>query len=137
MPFIYVAASKGLADWGASVGLTKHIYKLGVAEESAEAAIGQLNLEGHAGQRDWKLVKKQPVDDLSEAEALSRLARKERLVDPTLYPGIRGAGGIFKVKPTNAENHFIVQQSLGTGELKPPKIRAAEIATYLINNAKA
>jgi hypothetical protein len=136
MPFIYVAASKGLADWGASVGLTKHIYKVGVAEDSAEAAIGALNLEGHAGQRDWKLLKKQPAEDLSEAEALERLARKERLVDPTLYPGIRGAGGIFKVKPTNVENHLIVQQSLGTGELKPPKIRPPEIAAYLITNAK-
>jgi hypothetical protein len=137
MPFIYVAASKGLADWGASVGLTKHVYKVGVVEESAEAAVGQLNLEGHAGQHDWKLVKKLAVDDLTEEEALARLARKERLVDPSLYPGIKGAGGIFKVKPANAENHFIVQQSLGSGEIKPPKIRPAEIATYLINNAKA
>ena len=136
MPFIYVAASKGLADWGASVGLTKHIYKLGVADESAEATVGQLNLEGHAGQRDWKLLKKLAVEDLTEAQAVERLARKERLVDPTLYPGIRGAGGIFKVKPTNVENHLIVQQSLGTGELKPPKVRPPEIAGYLINNAK-
>ena len=55
----------------------------------------------------------------------------------SLVPPKSFAGGIFKAKPTNAENHFIVQQSLGTGELKPPKIRAAEIATYLINNAKA
>jgi hypothetical protein len=136
MPFLYVAVSKGLADWGASVGLTKHVYKLGVAEETDEAAIESLNQRHEAGQGDWKLLKKEKIDGLTETAALDRLARREKLVDPGLYPGIRGAAGIFKVKPTNVENHLIVQQSLGTGELKSTKIRPAEIAADLIHNAQ-
>ncbi len=137
MPFLYVAASKALADWGASVGLTKHIYKLGLAEETAEAAVEALNRDREAGQGDWKLLKKEKVEGLGEQAALERLGRKEKIVDPTLYPGIRGAAGIFKVKPVNVENHLIVQQSLGTGEMKTPKIRPAEIAAYLIHNARS
>jgi len=32
MMVLYIATSKNLAGWAADVGLTKHVYKLGVAE---------------------------------------------------------------------------------------------------------
>src|SRR5690606_3187984 len=94
MPVVYVATSKGLSGWGADVGLSKHIYKLGLAEESAEAAVKELNESAHAGESDWRLLRKEAVDAADEAALIERVARKEKLVDPKYYPKIKGAPGI-------------------------------------------
>ena len=114
MPQLYVASSKELGKWGADVGISKHLYKVGIAEERAEDAVDALNESRHAGQSDWKLVKKQTIDALSEETALERIQRKEKLVDANYYPRIRGASGIFRVKPVNVENHILVAQYLIT-----------------------
>ncbi|MNC87455.1 hypothetical protein D3C83_31830 [compost metagenome] len=135
MAEIYVAKSKGLEGWGADVGLTKHVYKVGVAAESAEAAVEELNANAVAGHADWKLVKKQEVEGVAEADALARLAKKQRLVDPTYYPGIKGAAGIFKVKPADVEQALLMNQALAGGEMKIVKANAPVIADYLIRNA--
>jgi len=137
MPEIYVAKSKGLEKWGADVGLTKHVYKVGVAAESADAAVEELNAKAVAGHSDWKLVKKQEVAALEEADALARLAKKQRAVDPTYYPGIKGARGIFKVKPADVEQSSLMGQALAGGEMKLVKVNAPVIADYLIRNAVA
>src|SRR5919112_3545413 len=108
MPTLYVATSKELGKWGADVGISKHLYKLGVAEGSADAAVDALNEAAYGGQSDWKLIKKQEVESLSEAAALGRVERKEKLVDPAYYPRLRGTSGIFRVKPVNVENHILV-----------------------------
>ena len=49
MPVIFVAKSAGQQDWANSVGLTKHVYKLGLTDDSAEDAVERLNAERHAG----------------------------------------------------------------------------------------
>lgn len=141
MPVIYVAKSKGLETWGADVGLTKHVYKLGVAPDSAEAAVAALNETGLAGHRDWKLVKKKEIDAgdaaAAEAEALGRLARRAQLVDPNYYPGLKGAAGIVKVRPADIERSVLVAQATSGEVMKAVKINAASIADYLIKNALA
>ncbi|MCW5774259.1 MAG: hypothetical protein KIT16_21630 [Rhodospirillaceae bacterium] len=137
MPVIYVAKSKGLESWGADVGLTKHVYKVGVAEESAEAAVAQLNETGLAGHRDWKLVKKKDVEEGDEAEVLARLAKRAQLVDANYYPGLKGAGGIIKVRPADIERSVLVAQATSGEVMKAVKINAASIADYLIRNALA
>ena len=134
MTVIFVARSANASKWGASVGLTKHIYKVGVTEGTAEAAVKALNDSAHAGESDWKLVKKEEADT-DEAAMLARLGQKEKMVDPTLYPKIKGATGIFKVKPVNVENHFFVKQALADMETKDIKIKHPEFADYLIHNA--
>ena len=137
MPVVFVAKSKGLEKWGADHGLTKHVYKLGLAEDSAEAAIERLIANAVAGHADWKLVKKQEVEATDESELLERLGRKTKAVDPAYYPGIKGARGIFKIKPVDIERSVLVGQAVAGEEMKAIKINAASIADYLIKNALA
>ena len=75
MTVVYAAYSKTLAQWGAEVGLTKHIYKLGVADGPASAVADALNASRHAGADDWKLLAKREVDGADEAALIERLAR--------------------------------------------------------------
>lgn len=134
MAVIFVARSSNASKWGASVGLTKHIYKVGVTDESAEAAVKALNGAAHAGESDWKLIRKEEAG-IDEAAAVAHLAGKEKMVDPTFYPKIKGATGIFKVKPVNVENHFFVKQAFAELATRDIKIKHPEFAEYLIANA--
>jgi len=135
MAVVYVARSAKASKWGASVGLTKHIYKLGVADDTAEAAVKALNESAHAGESDWKLVKKEAAEGVDEAAAIERVARKEKMVDPGLYPKIKGVRGIFKVRTVNVENELLVQQALANMETRNVKIGHPEVAAYLIRAA--
>lgn len=135
MPTIYAAVSRNLGEWGADVGLTKHIFKVGITEGDAKDAVEQLNQAAHAGEQDWRLVSKQPVEGVDEGTMQERLSKKVKLVDPALYPKIKGATGIFKVKPTNVENHLLVKMALEGGEPKNVKLKPTDIGGYLILNA--
>jgi hypothetical protein len=135
MPTVYVAASKELGKWGADVGISKHLFKVGVTEEPAEEAVAALNAASYAGQADWKLVQKQEVQSLSEEAAIERIQRKEKVLDPNYYPRLRGTSGIFRVKPVNVENHILVAQALAGREPKLDKLKPADIAQYLITIA--
>lgn len=136
MTVLFVATSKNLASWAADVGLTKHVYKVGVAEGAADDAITALNNESYAGESDWRLLKQQEVETLDEAEAIERLAKREKMVDPNYYPKIRGATGIFKVKIGNVANHLLVKRALAGDEQKIDKVKTADIAAYLFQNAQ-
>lgn len=131
MPIIYVATSKANQEWGADVGLGKNLYKLGVSDDS----ISEQDLTGFAGQSDWKILKTDETE-LAEDEALERLARKEKAVDPNYYPKLRGAKGLFKVAISSVENSMLVALALDGKE--PPKnfkVKPVDIAKYLISNA--
>ena len=132
MATFYVATSKGLASWGSDVGLTKHIYKVGVTDGTAEAAIEELNASQHAGQTDWRVAKKVANVAIDEATALARIAAKEKVVDGTYYPRIKHAPGIFKVKPANVESQLLVQQALKGEDPHVVKVKTADIVGYLI-----
>lgn len=136
MAFIYVAASKALAAWAADVGLTKHIYKVGVADGPIEVAIAALNGESFAGEADWKLLQKQETTDVDDASAVARVAAREKMIDPNYYPKIRGATGIFKVKIGNVANHLLVRRALAGEEEKLDKVKTADIARYLLQSAQ-
>ncbi len=135
MAEIYVARSSSACKWGASVGLTKHIYKVGVAEDLAQAAVKALNQSMYGAETDWKLLKKEDAAGVDEATAIERLSKKEKMVDPALYPKVKGARGIFKVKPVNAENHLITKMAMENNIVADFKLTPIDIATYLINNA--
>jgi hypothetical protein len=134
MATLYVARSTALTKWGSDVGLSKHIYKIGVTGEPVKALVAS----GWAGETDWKLLGQEEADDsLTEALVVERLAKREKLVHPQLYPRIKGTNGIFKVLPAHVENHIIVTRALSGGaERIEIKLKPADFAAFLIHNAK-
>ncbi|HXC26403.1 MAG TPA: hypothetical protein VNV38_00495 [Stellaceae bacterium] len=133
MAIIYVARSVKAGKWASDVGLGKHVYKLGVTDDDPK----QVAAAGWAGETDWSVVKAEPVDGLEEAEAIDRLAAKERMIDPNLYPKLKGARGVFRLNEVKVENHFVVARALsGESELKLIKLKPADYAAYMILNAK-
>src|SRR5260370_39659807 len=104
MPVLYVARSAKLGRWASDVGFGKHIYKLGVCEDDPKA----LAAAGWAGESDWKIVRQEEVEGLSEAEAIDRLGRKERMIDPDLHPQLKGAARGLPGPADPVENPIIV-----------------------------
>jgi hypothetical protein len=82
MPMVYVARSQTVQEWGSDVGLTEYLYKVGVTDGTGEAAVDALNAESYGGAADWVLMKATDTDK-SESEIVEKLARKEKMVDPT------------------------------------------------------
>jgi hypothetical protein len=118
-----------LSQWGYDVGISKHIYKVGVTD----GAVKDVVAAGWAGETDWVLVKKQDDVEITEDDLIARVALREKMVDPRLYPRIRETQGIFKIVPTKVENHFMVSRALaGEPEIRGLKVKHPEIADYLI-----
>lgn len=133
MAVIYVARSAKLAKWASDVGLSKHVFKIGVAEEPVK----ELAATGWAGETDWTIIKKEQAGDLDEATAIERLARRETMIDPRYYPRIKETLGLFKVDPHHVESHIIVGRALeGGGERIELKLKPGDFASYLITNAR-
>jgi hypothetical protein len=133
MPNIFVARSVKTSNWASDVGLGKQVYKVGVCDGDPK----RVAATGWAGEADWTIVKSEPAEGLEEDEAIDRLAVKERMIDPNLYPKLKGARGVFRLNPTKVENHIVVSRALsGESELKAIKLKPADFAAYLIHNAK-
>jgi hypothetical protein len=132
MGVIFVARSAKLCKWAFDVGLSKHVFKVGYAEDDPRPLVEK----GWAGETDWALVKKRDADGLDEDEVIARLARKEKMVDPAYYPRLRGTKGVFKVSPEQVENHILVSRAMaGDTERIELKLKPADFADYLIHNA--
>jgi len=131
MPFLYVARSSKLGRWASDVGLGKNVYKDGVIEGDPK----ELAAAGWAGETDWTVVRKTAVEGLSEMEALDRLGRKEKMINPNLYPKLKGAAGVFRLTPARVENHIMVTRALaGQSDRVEIKLKPADYADYLIHN---
>ena len=137
MAVIYVARSKSLSEWGATVGISKNLFKVGIAAASAKEGVAALNEAGFAGATDWALVASAECATGDEAAAIEQLARKEAAVDPRYYPRIKGAAGIFRVKPKNVENSLLVEKAMAGEASLDFKLTTADIGNYLIKNATA
>jgi hypothetical protein len=133
MAVLFVARSAKLSKWASDVGLSKHVYKVGVAEEPLKPVLAA----GWCGETDWTLGKKAEANARDEAAMIGLLAKKERMIDPALYPRLKGTTGIFKVAPNHVENHLLMTRALaGEGGLKDLKVKPADFADYLIKNAQ-
>jgi hypothetical protein len=132
MPVLYVARSAKLARWASDVGLGKHVYKLGISEDAPKL----LAAAGWAGEADWKIVRRDEVEGLAEEEALERLGKKERMIDPNIYPKLKGAVGVYRVSAQHVENHILVSRALaGSSDRLDLKLKPADFAAYLVHNA--
>jgi hypothetical protein len=134
MPALYVARSQSLQQWASDVGLTPHVYKLGVSDGPAEAAVESLNVTKTCGVSDWMLVTAQETDS-DEATVLAKVGRKEKLVDPAHYPRLGGATGLVKVKLASVQNRLMVQRMMAGEEEKAIKPKPADMAAHLIQDA--
>ena len=133
MALIFVAHSKQVAEWGGDVGLGKNLFLLEIRPDE-EAALAFL-AEKPCGGDDWKVLKKEETELEDCAGPQSKLAGKEKRIDPGLYPRLRGFGGLFKIKPENVENHFLVKKALEGLDTSSFKLKPADIATYILHNA--
>jgi len=132
MGVIYVARSVKFSKWASDVGLGKHVFKVALVDGDPKSIIEK----GWASESDWTLVKKREVEALTEEEAIARLARKEKMIDPIYYPRLRGATGIFKVSPEDVENHILLGRVMaGESERIELKLKPGDFAEYLIQNA--
>lgn len=136
MAVVFVARSAALTKWASDVGQGKHIFKLGVAED--EAAVKSAVAAGWGGETDWKLIESKEIDGLDEETALARLGRREKVIDPTYYPRLKGAAGVFRIALTNVQNSLLVAKAMTADEpLTEVKVKPKDIADYMIRNAIA
>ena len=136
MAVVFVARSAALTKWASDVGQGKHIFKLGVAED--EAAVKSAVAAGWGGETDWKLIESKEIDGLDEEAALARLGRREKVIDPTYYPRLKGAAGVFRIALTNVQNSLLVAKAMTADEpLTEIKVKPKDIADYMIRNAIA
>jgi hypothetical protein len=131
MGTIYVARSAKFSKWASDAGVTKNVFKIGYTEDDPAPLIAA----GWGGETDWTLVKQRAVDGLSEDDLMERLKRKEKMLDPVYYPRLRGVAGVFKVPPEHVENHIVVTRALAGEMDKAVKLKPADFADYLIQNA--
>src|SRR5436853_6203973 len=132
MAVLFVARSPKLGHLALAVGFGKHLYKIGVSDEDPKT----LAVAGWAGESDWKIVRQDTVEGLSEEAAIERLGRRERMIDPKLYPKLKGAQGVFRVSSDHVENHIIVRRALaGDSDRLEVKLKPADFAAYLVHNA--
>lgn len=132
MGFLYVARSAKLGRWASDVGLGRHVYKVGLTESDPKA----LAAAGWAGEADWTILRRREVEGLSEAEVLTRIAAKEKLIDPDLYPKLKAAVGVFRLTASRVENHMLVTRALaGEGGRVQIKLKPSDFADYLIHSA--
>lgn len=139
MPAVYVAMSVAQQEWGEGVGISKHLYKIGIADgdgkDAAAAAVAALSDSTHAGQTDWQMIgfKNLPVE--GEDALIAKMAERQKMVDPTYYPKIKGARGIFRVNVRNVEAHHVIKNTMEGKTAKVPKLKPKDIADYLLSAA--
>ena len=132
MAVLFVARSARLERWAADVGFGRHVYKVGVSEDDPKA----LAAAGWAGESDWKIVRSEDPKGLDEDAVIDRLGHKERMIDPKLYPKLKGARGVFRVAAQHVENHIIVGRALaGDSDRLDLKLKPSGFAAYLVHNA--
>lgn len=136
MSVIFVARSANFSKWAADVGLGKHVVKIGVAADKAAAKAAAD--AGWAGETDWRLTAVEEAGDIDEAAALAGVERKEKLVDPSYYPRLKGASGVVRLNITHVQNAMLISQAMESADqpLAAAKATPKDIADYLIRLAR-
>jgi hypothetical protein len=67
---------------------------------------------------------------------IERVKAKTRMIDPNLYPKLKGMTGVFKVLPQQVESHIVVTKALdGNFDIAGLKIKPVDFAAFLLANA--
>lgn len=132
MAFVYTARSVNLCRWASDVGLGKHVFKLGVADD--KAAAGAAILAGWAGETDWKLVAGREAE-ATEDEAIAHAAQRDKMIDPGLYPRIRGTTGLFRLTELAVLNAMLIGAAAADGPLQPKKPKPKDFGEHLLRHA--
>ncbi len=135
MGTIYAAKSKALQEWGADVGISKNIYKVGLTDDASDITKA-LNDASVLGQADWKVLATRDVPEMTdEDEMLAKLAQRLKLVDPNYYPKLKGTRSVFRLNDNDVATHLVFKQTMAGEQPKVKKPSPAEIGNYLIENA--
>jgi len=134
MPSIYIAFSPAMQEWGSDVGISKHLYKAAVTHDDPKAAVDELNAEGYAGQKDWQLAGDKAVEMIDEEGFVTRLAERQKTVDPLYYPKLKGAKDIVKLEQRKVEANFVIKQTMAGGASKVPKLKPKDMADFIIES---
>lgn len=133
---LFVARSAEVSAWASDVGFGKHVFWLGAADLPAETKPKAVALPECCGATDWKIVAQHAAADLDFDAALAKVQAREKMIDPALYPRLRGARGLFKVAQTHVENHMVLARALaGAPSLETAKPKPADFAAYLLTLA--
>ena len=82
------------------------------------------------------MKKQDGVEDLDNDAAIAKAAARAKMIDPALYPRIRGETGLFKVTTAQVENYVVLTRALaGDQEGAPFQPKHPDFADYLINSA--
>lgn len=134
MPSVYVAFSLTMQEWGSDVGVSKHLYKAGFTADDPAEAIKDLNAEGYAGQKDWELAGARDVADIDEATFTTRLAERQKTLDPLYYPKIKGVRDIVKLDQRKVEANIVIKRTMEGRDSKVPKLNPAMLADFILDS---
>ena len=129
MPTLFVARSANICQWASDVGLGKNIFKVGLCDGDPAPLVAA----GWAGETDWKLLRQQDDVSLDETMMLERLVKRQKQVDPTYYPRVKGEMALFKVTDAEVQRHIMLGRAMAQENEKAPiRLKAADYAAYLI-----
>ena len=138
MATLYIAMSPLMQEWGADVGISKYLYKVGVTDDAATAAakdaVAELNGEGYAGHKDWELIGERAIEVVEPAAFTARLGERQKVIDPLYYPRIKGARDIVKLDPRKVEANVVIKRTMAGHDSKVPKLKPADMAAYIMDS---
>ena len=132
MPIVYVAMSNDMQEWGADVGVSKQLYKLGYADGDPQNAIKALNDENYAGHSDWSLAGSQEVAGIDAETVMERACERQNVLDPLYYPRLKGAKDIIRLDQRKVEAHIVIKKTMEGQDSKVPKLTPADMSDFLI-----